>query len=237
MSCAFSAGYQLVFGRTGAATAPEADSRVAIIEPMSLDQLPDEELVARARTAAEAGEREQCINELFRRNYSKVARWCLRFTSDRESAADLAQEIFAKVYQNLHAFQGQSKFSTWLFSIVRNHSLNAVRAKTRQATELRADVEEDFLFTIPDTKANPHTAAEQQASAKYVSDLLNQALDQTEKTIFTLHYAEDVPLETITRLLGLDNRSGAKAYIVSAKRKLARLLQERKMQDQRAGSR
>jgi len=40
--------------------------------------------------------------------------------------------------------------------------------------------------------------------------------------VFTLHYAEDVPLDAITRLLRLENASGAKAYIVSAKRKLAR---------------
>ena len=38
----------------------------------------------------------------------------------------------------------------------------------------------------------------------------------------TLHYAEEFPLDAVTRLLKLDNASGAKAYIVSAKRKLAR---------------
>ena len=237
MSCAFSTGYELVFGRDAASAASGVPvGRVAIIERMSLDQLPDEELVVRARAAADAGGRDQCINELFRRNYSRVARWCLRFTADRESAANLAQEIFAKVYQNLDSFQGQSKFSTWLFSIARNHSLNAVRANARQATELRAEVEDDFLFTIPDSRANPYTAAEQQSSARFVTELLNQALDDTEKVVFTLHYGEEVPLDTITRLLGLENRSGAKAYIVSAKRKLVKFLQERKSQDQPAGS-
>ena len=37
----------------------------------------------------------------------------------------------------------------------------------------------------------------------------------------TLHYAEEMPLDAITRLLSLKNSSGAKAYIVSAKRKLS----------------
>jgi RNA polymerase sigma-70 factor (ECF subfamily) len=68
-------------------------------------------------------------------------RWCLRSTSDRETAADLAQGVFTKVYQNLSSFQSQSKFSTWLFSVARNHCLNVVQANTRQATELQADVE------------------------------------------------------------------------------------------------
>jgi RNA polymerase sigma-70 factor (ECF subfamily) len=237
VSCALTTGYDLIFGRNAAATAASADGPVAIIEPMSFDQLPDEELVARARAVSDARDRDDCINELFRRNYARVARWCLRFTADREAAADLAQEIFAKVYKNLDSFQGQSKFSTWLFSIARNHSLNAVRANQRQATELRAEVEDDFLFTIPDAGANPYTAAEQQSSAKLATELLNRALDDTEKVVFTLHYGEDVPLDAITRLLGLENRSGAKAFIVSAKRKLTRMIEQEKTGRQQAGTR
>lgn len=207
----------------------------AIIDAMSLEQLPDEELVARCRSTAEAGEREQYINELFRRNYARVARWCLRFTADRESAADLAQEIFAKAYQKLSSFQGQSKFSTWLFVIARNHCLNAVRANTRQATELSADDGEEILLGIADNSPSPQSVLEQTASADMVRKLLSEALDETEKVVFTLHYGEEVPLDAITRLLRLENQSGAKAYIVSAKRKLARLVQQWKARGQYKG--
>ena len=54
--------------------------------------------------------------------------------------------------------------------------------------------------------------------------LLDRELTDTEKRVFIMHYGDDVPLLTITRLLGLENRSGAKAYLVSARRKLARAL-------------
>lgn len=209
-----------------------AERAGAIIDPMSLEQLLDEELVAQYRSTAEAGEREQYINELFRRNYARVARWCLRFTDDRESAADLAQEVFAKAYQNLGSFQGQSRFSTWLFVIARNHCLNALRANARQATELKADDGEEILLEIADTAPTPYSALERESSAELVRTLLNEALDETEKVVFTLHYGEDVPLDAITRLLRLENQSGAKAYIVSAKRKLARLVQQWKARSQ-----
>jgi RNA polymerase sigma-70 factor (ECF subfamily) len=199
---------------------------------MSLEQLLDEELVSRYRSTAEVGEREQYINELFRRNYARVARWCLRFTDDRESAADLAQEVFTKAYQNLSSFQGQSKFSTWLFVIARNHCLNAVRANARQATELKADDGEEILLGIADNSPNAQSVMEQTASAQLVRKLLSDALDETEKMVFTLHYGDDVPLDAITRLLRLENQSGAKAYIVSAKRKLARLVQQWKARGQ-----
>jgi RNA polymerase sigma-70 factor (ECF subfamily) len=212
-----------------------AENTGAIIEPMSLEQLLDEELVSRYRSTAELDEREQYSNELFRRNYARVARWCLRFTSDRESAADLAQEIFTKAYQKLSSFQGQSKFSTWLFVIARNHCLNAMRANTRQATELTHDDGEEILLGIADNSPNPQSVLEQTASAQLVRKLLSEALDETEKVVFTLHYVEELPLDAITRLLRLQNRSGAKAYIVSAKRKLARLVLQWKARGQYKG--
>jgi hypothetical protein len=60
--------------------------------------------------------------------------------------------------------------------------------------------------------------------------VLNSALDDTEKIVFTLHYGDEMPLDSITRMLGLENASGAKAYIVSAKRKLARWISQKKVQ-------
>jgi RNA polymerase sigma factor (sigma-70 family) len=201
---------------------------------MSLDKLTDEELAGLYRNSANSAEGEKYIDELFRRNYARVGRWCLRFASDRETAADLAQEVFTKVYQNLKSFQGQSKFSTWLFSIARNHCLNVVQANSRQPTELKGDVEEDFLIGIQDTRDTPYTSMERASTAKAVSEMLDESLDETEKIVFTLHYGEEVPLDTITRLLNLQNASGAKAYIVSAKRKLARLVQQRQAREKHA---
>lgn len=227
MSGAISTGYELRYGRgIRQVERGTPENAVAIIEAMALEQLPDEELVAGYRSLADVSQRDLYINELFRRNYSRVARWCLRFTDQRETAADLAQEIFAKAYQNLSSFQGQSKFSTWLFVIARNHCLNAARARSRQATELKATVEEDFFSAIPDSAPGPYAEAERRSAAEMVRGLLNEALDEKEKAVFTLHYAEDMPLDMITRLLDLDNPSGAKAYIVSAKRKLARFTQQ-----------
>lgn len=232
MCVSFAARYELW---AGAPPTPDparvAGGKIAIIGQMPLDNLPDEELVAHLRSAVDAGEREQCINELFRRNYTRVARWCLRFTSDRETAADLAQEVFAKAYQNLRSFQGQSRFSTWLFVIARNHCLNAARANTRQATELKADVDEEFISELPDGAESPYTALERSSSAAWVKQLLSKTLDATENTVFTLHYGEDLPLDAITRMLGLENPSGAKAYIVSAKRKLARAVQQWRLRE------
>src|SRR5919202_302510 len=74
-----------------------------------------------------------------------------------------------------------------------------------------------------------------EGSARWVHALLDETLDDTEKKVFTLHYGDDVPLDAITRLLGLSNRSGAKAYIVRARRKLTRALRSAQSRDRALG--
>jgi RNA polymerase sigma-70 factor (ECF subfamily) len=186
---------------------------------MEFEQLSTEELVARVLALAGSPEGDRCANELFQRHYSRVAYWCLRFSGDRESAADLAQEIFARAHRALKDFQGQSKFSTWLYTIARNHCLNAAKARSVRPIE----VGEEALAELPGDDSS--LTGERESAGRLAHQLLDEALDETEKRVFTLHYGDELTLAAITRLLGLNNVSGAKAYIVSAKRKLNRCLQ------------
>ncbi|MCU1221548.1 MAG: polymerase, sigma-24 subunit, subfamily [Candidatus Angelobacter sp.] len=193
------------------------DEAIAIIPQMGWQDLTDEALIARYRAEAGQAEAEQYLNELFRRHHVKVARWCLSVTGDRESAADLAQEICVKAYQNLSYFKGQSKFSTWLYSITRNHCLNAVRSR---ASVPAMDSDELVMDTLPDVKDSPLASVERKQQADIARQLINETLEETEKAVFTMHFGEELPLDVITRMLNLTNASGAKAFLVSAKRKL-----------------
>ena len=203
------------------AGSPESSRRPqVVIIPGMWEELSDEALIAKSRDEADRQAAEELINELFRRHHVRVARWCLSFAPDRESAADLAQEICAKAYKNLAYFKGQSKFSTWLFSIARNHCLNAVRARSN-APEMES--EEGVVDSLPDLASDsPHQTVERNQLTEVARQLVNSELDETEKQVFTLHFAEEMPLDVITRMLNLTNASGAKAYLVSAKRKLDR---------------
>ena len=58
-------------------------------------------------------------------------------------------------------------------------------------------------------------------AAETLRELMRTSLDVLETRVVTLHYGEEMPLDAITRLLGLTNPSGAKACLVSARRKLA----------------
>jgi RNA polymerase sigma-70 factor (ECF subfamily) len=181
-------------------------------------ELTDEELLAEVRSRKGAG-RDDLVDELFARHYERVARWCLRLTGSRESAADLAQEVFLKAHRHLDSFKGTSRFSTWLYSIVRNESMNRVRRLTPPTDS------DDVLTDLAAIEAGPEELAHRNQRGQRVRTFLASTLDQIERVVFVLHYAEDMPLDAITRLLRLSNASGAKAYIVSARRKLAKATQ------------
>ena len=195
---------------------------VAIIPQMRWEELSDEALIARSQAEADKSLAEQYVNELFRRHHAKIARWCFSVTGDRESAADLAQEICVKAYQNLPNFKGQSKFTTWLYAITRNHCLNAIRSRAAAPV---IDSDETIVNALPDLALeNPQAAVERKQLAGIARQFVNEALDETERVVFTLHFGEELPLDAITRMLKLENASGAKAYLVSAKRKLERVV-------------
>lgn len=179
--------------------------------------LDDAELVA-LYLASSGGEGAAALSALFGRHYERVVTWCVRMTGNRDDAYDLAQGIFVRVQRNLASFRGQAKFTTWLYAIVRSECMTFLKA--RPARGERAPEQE--ALDVLDTTANPDDCLARERSVRMVRELLDGELDAVEKQVFTLHYGEDVPIASITRLLSLQNRSGAKAFIVSARRKLAR---------------
>jgi RNA polymerase sigma-70 factor (ECF subfamily) len=72
------------------------------------------------------GER-KCFDQLFHRYKAAVVNFAYRFTSRRDLAEELAQEIFVKCYRAAPSYRPEAKFSTWLFRIARNHCLNELR--------------------------------------------------------------------------------------------------------------
>ena len=194
-----------------------------------VQELSDEELVARFR-AAETSGADIWINELFQRYHTRVATWCLRFTGDRESAADLAQDVFLKAYRNIASFRGDAKFSTWLYSISRNHCFNEMKSRSVRPEDTADTLDLDLESGKEDSVL---TTLQKEESLRSMRALIREALDETEARVMTLHYGEEITLDAITRLLGLTNASGAKAYVVSAKRKLSGALERWKARDKR----
>jgi RNA polymerase sigma-70 factor (ECF subfamily) len=76
------------------------------------------------------------IVELYNANIFRI---CLGFVHKKEDAEELTQDVFVNVYQNLHRFKGNSSFSTWIFRIAVNSSLNHLRKQKRFGFILRLE--------------------------------------------------------------------------------------------------
>jgi len=100
------------------------------------EQIDDKVLVERAARGDGIA-----FSELVNRHYEKAVRVSFGMLKDRFDAEDVAQEAFARVYRKLESFEGQSAFSTWLYRIVVNLSIDSLRKRKRQR---RADVDDEM---------------------------------------------------------------------------------------------
>ena len=186
--------------------------------------LSDEALMLQLCAASDPLDSNRIFNEVFERYRGKVISWCNRIAKDRDTASDLAQEVFLKAYRFRDSFRGDAKFSTWLYAIARNHCLTALKKRRAEPPQIEITVH----LRLRDCRAvDPDAAAERGEAYRGMMRLMARTLDPLEVRIMALHYGYDVPLETITRDLELNNPSGAKAYIVNARRKLHGALRRR----------
>lgn len=183
-----------------------------------LEQLTDEELVVRSRHLAKA-QANDCLAVLYRRYYTKVARWSLRVCGDADVAADLAQEVFLRVHERLDGFNLDSRFSTWLYTVTRSTAINRSMRRRRE----RAVV---VTHETPAEAASPDISAEDLVSGEQIAVRFRQAiredLEPLEARVLYLHHVHGLSLPAISTQLALDNKSGAKSYLVAAHRKLQR---------------
>jgi len=190
----------------------------------------DEALAAAIREGREPAA-SACREILFRRFYPKVSLWCRRFTGNDHEAADLTQDVFLRVHERLHTFREQSRFSTWLYTITRRLAINRGVAARRRPT---VSLEGDELPEPVDHSPNAERRAETAELAGELRRAMARDLEPLEAKVLYLHHVDGMTLPAITDLLGLDNKSGAKAYIVNGRRKLhrkfGRWLQRQSMQ-------
>ena len=102
----------------------------------------------------------QAYAELVNRYQNFVFTICLRYTSNREDAEEIAQDIFVKAYRCLSDFRGDSKFSTWLYTIVNTSCITFLRKKRLQTHSL----DDEKVFAVADMPTSASTGARAQAT-------------------------------------------------------------------------
>lgn len=175
-----------------------------------LDNLPEKELIQ----ACQRGE-ETAYMELVRRHQNRVYWIAYNLVRNREDALDISQEAFVRVYRNIQKFQMDKNFETWLYRIVYNLSIDALRK--RKVTKSQS-VEE--FSEMPQGEETPH-ALEKEESSRQVHEVLDK-LPERYRRILVLRDLEGLTSKQISEILGY-NHATIRWYLHIARKKFKEL--------------
>ena len=83
------------------------------------------------------------FDRLYERYEGRIRSFIYRFVGDRESAEDLTQEVFVKIYRNPRAFDPRGRFVTWVFAVARNACIDFLRLKRIPSVSLGGEDDDD----------------------------------------------------------------------------------------------
>jgi RNA polymerase sigma-70 factor (ECF subfamily) len=179
---------------------------------------------SRLVAAAKSGDL-NAFDQLVSRYERKIFRLALRITQNREDAEDTMQEAFLKAYEHLNAFQGDSRFYTWLVRIAVNQALMKLRKRRPNQVSLDepTETEDSELFKeIADWGPSP----EQRFAQTELHEILDSAISGLEpdyRNVFILRDVEGIPTEETAQLVGI-SVPAVKTRLLRARLKLRQKL-------------
>jgi RNA polymerase sigma factor (sigma-70 family) len=144
---------------------------------------------------------QQAYAEIVKRYQNFVFTIALRYTPNREDAEEIAQDCFVKAYRSLADFRGESKFSTWLYTIVTTTCLTFLRKKKLEVHSL----DNEKVFEMAENQDSGMNA--NQVEQKSRVSMVNQAialLSPDDAQIITLFYKGEQSLEEIAQIMHLE---------------------------------
>ena len=173
--------------------------------------------------AAQKGD-ERAFEQLVRLYDQNVLRLALNLLRSPEDARDVYQEAFLRVYKNLHTFRFDCSFHTWLYRIVTNLCLDALRKrKVRREDDTVVETSEgvlDRMDTVEESRAdgNPQRQLMSQQLRERIRECLGD-LTPRERTVFELRHYQGLRLKAIGDMLGTSEEA-AKNCLFRATQKM-----------------
>lgn len=164
----------------------------------------DAELVAEALRGAQEAFREIVVR-FERPVYSLIA----RMIQDPATAEDLAQEVFIKAFRRLDTYDGERKFSSWLFKIAHNTTIDHLRRHAPETVPLEGGKDKDeehrgglAAVLSDDSVENPSAAAERKDMARSLERAIAR-LRPDYREVVVLFYIEGASYQEICEATGL----------------------------------
>jgi RNA polymerase sigma-70 factor (ECF subfamily) len=179
-------------------------------------KLSDLELIEQTLTGNQSA-----YGDLVKRHQRFVFTLALRFAKTREDAEEIAQDCFIKAYRSLASFQGSSKFSTWLYSIVYTTAMTFLRKKRVDTDSI--DDENTYIQVANQSSGYDVNSAENKSRSYYLNQAIEQLLPD-DATIITLFYKGEQSLEEIGQAMGMEANT-VKVKLFRARQRLKEKLE------------
>lgn len=138
-------------------------------------------------------------NDLLFRYEAPIYKFVANIIKSEDIAKDISQEVFIAAYYKLYTYNKKSKFSSWLFKIAMNKSIDYMR-KNRNIQQV--DIETAAIF---DKSISPEHYAEYKEVKKNLEDFI-KTLSKTEKHILILRYSyEELTFNDIGQILNIND--------------------------------
>ena len=153
------------------------------------------------------------FHELFNKHKRNVINLSYRFVRNKETAEDIAQDVFIKIYEKKVKFDPKAKFSTWLYKVTVNASIDRTRKKSffdRSFDKVQTGEKGEgktLLETLSDPSAISPADVVASEEIKNLVRMEIQKLPEKLKTTILLHQFEDLSYKEIACILGITTKA------------------------------
>jgi RNA polymerase sigma-70 factor (ECF subfamily) len=151
----------------------------------------------------------------------------LGIVQNTEDAEDVAQEVFVQVYESVHSFKGESKFSTWLYRIAITKSMDHLRRKKRKKRfafiQSLFGLNNEIVYDPPEFN-HPGVKLDNKETAAILFKAIDK-LPANQKIAFTLHKMEGLSYQEISEVMDA-SVSSVESLLHRAKNNLKKNLED-----------
>ncbi len=166
----------------------------------SISKIEDIALIDEALAGSQAAF-EKLMNKYYQHIYNLIYKMIFK----KEDVEDLTQEAFIKAFNSLENFDRQFAFSTWLYKIATNNSIDYLRKKKLSTFSIDKEIaseDSDFKFEIPDTEYVPDNKIIEEERKKII-DAAIESLPDKYKKVIVLRHKNEMEYEEIAEKLEL----------------------------------
>jgi RNA polymerase sigma-70 factor (ECF subfamily) len=162
---------------------------------------------------------QQAFRAIIEANQGFVYAVAFRFVQDQQEAEDITQEVFVRLWKNLHTYKQEVRLSTWLYKIVTNRCLDFLKSRHGRERKNKVDVDKHQGLTN-------HTTPEKEFQQRELSWIIHAAANEMtpkQKAVFILRDLEGLSPEEVSETISM-SPGNVKSNLFHARKKMTEKL-------------